>query len=59
VEVASLAERWIRESTAAYDLKKHLKQQMTHLVKRLAIRSGSRPTMGKNFPLIINNQRTF
>jgi hypothetical protein len=34
VEVASLAERGIRESAAAYDLKKRLKQQMTRPVKR-------------------------
>jgi hypothetical protein len=57
VEVALLAERGIRESVVAYDLKKRSKQQMTHLVKRLAIGSGSRPTMGKNFPPITKNQR--
>jgi len=57
VEVASLAERGIRESATAYDLKKCSKQQMTHPAKRLAIGSGSKPTMGKNFLPIIKNQR--
>jgi hypothetical protein len=59
VEVASLVERGIWESAAAYDLKKRSKQQMTHPIMRLAIGSGSRPTMGKNFPPITKNQRAF
>jgi len=37
VEVALLAKRGIHESTTAYDLKKRSKQQVTRLVKRLAI----------------------
>ncbi|XP_062170374.1 uncharacterized protein LOC133876106 [Alnus glutinosa] len=59
VEVASLAERGIQESAAVYDLKKRSKQQMTRPVKRLATGSGSRSNMGKNFPPIAKNQRTF
>jgi len=59
VEVASLAERGIRESAAAYELKKRSKQQMTRPVKRLAIGSGSRPNTGKKFQAIAKNQRTF
>ncbi|XP_062170953.1 uncharacterized protein LOC133876716 [Alnus glutinosa] len=37
VEVASLAKRGIRESAAAFELKKRSRQQMTHPVKRQAI----------------------
>jgi hypothetical protein len=59
VEVASLAERGIRESAAAYELKKRSKQQMTRPVKRIATGSGSRPNTGKKFLLIAKNQRTF
>jgi len=57
VEVASLAKRGIRESVAAYELKKRSKQQMTRLVKRQANGSGSKPTLGKDFPPIIKNQK--
>jgi hypothetical protein len=57
VEVASLAERGIWESAAAYELKKRSKQQMTHPVKRRAIGSSSKPTLGKDFPPIIKNQK--
>jgi hypothetical protein len=46
VEVALLAKKGIQDSATAYDLKKHSKQQMACPVKRLAIGSGSRPTMG-------------
>jgi len=49
VEVASLAERGIRESAAAYELKKRSKQPMTRPVKRQAVGSGSKHTLGKNF----------
>ncbi|XP_062166984.1 uncharacterized protein LOC133873276 [Alnus glutinosa] len=49
VEVASLAERGIRESAAAYELKKCSKQPMTRPIKRQAVGSGSKPTLGKNF----------
>jgi hypothetical protein len=54
VEVTSLAERGIRESAAAYELKRRSKQQITRPVKRQAIGSGSKPTLGKNF----SNQKT-
>jgi uncharacterized paraquat-inducible protein A len=54
VEVASLAERGIRESAAAYELKRRSKQQITRPVKRQAVGSGSKPTLGKNF----SNQKT-
>jgi hypothetical protein len=50
VEVASLAKRGMQESTAAYELKKHSKQQMTRQVKRLATGSGARPPIRKNLP---------
>jgi hypothetical protein len=54
VEVASLVERGIQESAAAYELKRRSKQQITHPVKRQAVGSGSKPTLGKNF----SNQKT-
>jgi len=57
VEVATLAERRIRESTAAYKLKKRSKQHMSCPDMRHAIGSGSKPTMGKNFPPIIKNRK--
>jgi hypothetical protein len=49
VEVASLAERGIRESAAAYELKKRSKQLTTRPFKRQAVGNGSKPTLGKNF----------
>jgi hypothetical protein len=49
VEVASLAERGIRESAAAYELKKRSKQPMTRPIKRQAVGSSFKPTLGKNF----------
>jgi hypothetical protein len=50
VEVALLAERGMRESIAAYELKKRSKQQITRPVKRLATGSGARPPIRKNLP---------
>jgi ribosomal protein L37AE/L43A len=43
VEVASLAERGIRELAAAKDLKRRLKQQTSHSEKGLAIEYDSKP----------------
>lgn len=57
VEVASLAERGIRESTAAYDLKRWLKQQTSYLEKMLAIESDSELIDNKNFSLALENQK--
>lgn len=56
VEVASLAERGIRESTAAYDLKKRSKQQMSYSAKTSATGSGSRPSVGKILTTAVRNQ---
>jgi hypothetical protein len=56
MEVASIAERGIREFAVAYDLKKCSKQQMSYPAKRSAIGSGSRPFGGKNLPPAIRNQ---
>jgi hypothetical protein len=50
VEVASLAERGMRESAATYELKKRSKQQITRPVKRLATGSVARPPIRKNLP---------
>jgi hypothetical protein len=58
VEVASLAERGIRESAAAYDMKKQSKQQTSYPSKRSAVGSGSRPSVGKSFPPTRRNQTT-
>jgi hypothetical protein len=56
VEVALLAERGIRESAAAYDLKKRTKQQMSYPAKRSAIGSGSKPSVSKSLPPAARNQ---
>lgn len=56
VEVASLMEKGIRESAAAYDLKRRSTQRTSHPTKRLAIGSGSRPSVGKSFSPIVENQ---
>jgi hypothetical protein len=55
VEVASLAERGIRESAAAYDLKRRLKQQTLYSEKRLAIENDSKPAIGKSYPPTLGN----
>jgi hypothetical protein len=57
VEVASLAERGIRESAAAYDLKRRLKQQTSYSEKRPATENDSRPVVGKIYPPALGNQR--
>jgi hypothetical protein len=58
VEVASLAERGIRESTVAYDMKKRSKKHTSYPAKRLAVGSGSKPSIRKSFPPARRNQAT-
>jgi hypothetical protein len=47
VEMASLAKKGIRESVAAYNLKKQLKQETLHLEKRPIIENDSKPVVGR------------
>jgi hypothetical protein len=58
VEVASLAERGIRESAAAYDLERRTKQHTSHLAKRSAIGSDSRPSIGRSLLPAAENQKS-
>jgi len=50
VEIASLAERGIRESAAGNELKRQVKQQTLYPEKRQAIEEDSKPTVGKSYP---------
>jgi hypothetical protein len=59
VEIASLAKRGIQESAVAYDLKRQSRTQTTYPVKRKAVGSGSRPSMDRNPPPTVGNQKPF
>jgi hypothetical protein len=59
VKVASLAERGIRESAAANDLKRWLNQQMSYSGKRPTIEYDSKPVVGRSFPPTPSNQKPF
>ncbi|XP_062150625.1 uncharacterized protein LOC133859294 [Alnus glutinosa] len=58
VEVASLAEKGIRESAAAYNLERQEAQQAVPPTKRLTIGKDSKPTINKNFPPTFGNQKS-
>jgi hypothetical protein len=58
VEVASLAERGIRELAAANDLKRRLKQQTLHSEKRPAIEYDSKPDASRSSPPVSRNQKS-
>jgi len=57
VEIASLAERGIRELTATYDLKKRSRPQTSYPAKWIEVGSGSRPSLGRNPTSTAGNQR--
>jgi hypothetical protein len=57
VEVASLAERGIRESATAYNLKRRLKQETSYSEKRLVIESDSKLIDNRNFWPALGNQK--
>jgi hypothetical protein len=52
VEVASLTEKEILETTAAYNLKRKQKQQTLHSEMRPELEHDSKPVVGKSFPPI-------
>jgi len=58
VEAASLVERGIRESAAASELKRQLKQQTSSLAKNPSIEYDSKPAVGRNFPPVLGDQKT-
>jgi hypothetical protein len=55
VDIASIAERGMRESSAAYELKRRAASQATYPSKRPALSTGSRPTEKRNFPPTTGN----
>jgi hypothetical protein len=57
VEVASFAERGIRKSAAAYNLKSRLKQPTSYSKKRLTIESDSKPVVCRSFLPTLGNQK--
>jgi len=57
VEVASLAERGIRESAVAYNLERQEEQQMSPPAKRPTIGKDSKPTVNRNFLPTFGNQK--
>jgi hypothetical protein len=50
VNVASLVEREIRETFAAYEHRKRLMPQASYPSKRFVVGTGSKPTDYKSFP---------
>jgi len=56
VDIASVAERGMRESSAAYELKRRAASQVTYPSKRPALSTGSRPVEKRNFPPTVGNQ---
>ncbi|XP_062171034.1 uncharacterized protein LOC133876803 [Alnus glutinosa] len=58
VDIASIAERGMRESSAAYELKRPAASQVSYPSKRPALGTGSRPAEKRNFPPTAGNQAT-
>jgi uncharacterized paraquat-inducible protein A len=56
VDIASIAERGMRESSAAYELKRRAAWQVTYPSKRHALSTGSRPAEKRNFSPTLGNQ---
>jgi hypothetical protein len=56
VDIASIAERGMHESSAAYELKRRAASQATYPSKRPALSTGSRPAEKRNFPPTTGNQ---
>jgi hypothetical protein len=56
VDIASVAERGMHESSAAYELKRRTASQVTYPSKRPALSTGSRPAEKRNFSLTVGNQ---
>jgi hypothetical protein len=55
VDIGSIAERGMRESSATYELKRRAASQATYPSKRPALSTGSRPTEKRNFPPTTGN----
>jgi hypothetical protein len=56
VDIASVAKRGMRESSAAYEPKRRAASQVSYQSKRPALSTGSRPVEKRNFPSIAGNQ---
>lgn len=58
VDIVSLAERGIRESTITYELKKRSMPQASYPSKRLVVGDNSQPYEKWNFSLVVRNQKS-
>ncbi|XP_062164975.1 uncharacterized protein LOC133871563 [Alnus glutinosa] len=56
VDIATIAERGMRESSAAYELKRRAASQVSYPFKRPALSTASRPAEKRNFPPTTGNQ---
>ncbi|XP_062151919.1 uncharacterized protein LOC133860302 [Alnus glutinosa] len=56
VDIATIAERGMRESSAAYELKRRAASQVSYPFKRPALNTASRPAEKRNFPPTTRNQ---